>query len=179
MKLGSGIKLLSGLAALLLLLSAVPVVAEPDETAAAQDVVRGDILPAADGETPEYTLMAQDGGLSLYADRTTEDFFGTFKVVSAATGAGLDALGETVAALFPAGGAESAGELLTNARQADAARRALEAVTRASESLEAGITPDALLTDAEEALAALGELTGASVREDVTARIFERFCVGK
>ena len=53
MKLGSGIKLLSGLAALLLLLSAVPVVAEPDETAAAQDVVRGDILPAADGETPE------------------------------------------------------------------------------------------------------------------------------
>ena len=70
-------------------------------------------------------------------------------VVSAATGAGLDALGETVAALFPAGGAESAGELLTNARQADAARRALEAVTRASESLEAGITPDALLTDAE------------------------------
>ncbi|MFQ7856213.1 MAG: hypothetical protein ACLRIS_14850 [Flavonifractor plautii] len=87
--------------------------------------------------------------------------------------------GETVAALFPAGGAESAGELLTNARQADAARRALGAVTRASESLEAGITPDALLTDAEEALAALGELTGASVREDVTARIFERFCVGK
>ncbi len=80
---------------------------------------------------------------------------------------------------LPAGGAESAGELLTNARQADAARRALEAVTRASESLEAGITPDALLTDAEEALAALGELTGASVREDVTARIFERFCVGK
>ena len=73
-------------------------------------------------------------------------------MVSAATGAGLDALGETVAALFPAGGAES---------------------------LEAGITPDALLTDAEEALAALGELTGASVREDVTARIFERFCVGK
>ena len=30
-----------------------------------------------------------------------------------------------------------------------------------------------------EALAALGELTGASVREDVTARIFQRFCVGK
>ena len=46
-------------------------------------------------------------------------------VVSAATGAGLDALGEAVAALFPSGGAESAGELLTNARQADAARRAL------------------------------------------------------
>ena len=31
----------------------------------------------------------------------------------------------------------------------------------------------------EEALEALGEVTGASVREDITARIFERFCVGK
>ena len=31
----------------------------------------------------------------------------------------------------------------------------------------------------EEAMSALGELTGRTVSEDVTARIFERFCVGK
>ena len=31
----------------------------------------------------------------------------------------------------------------------------------------------------EEAMSAIGELTGRSVREDVTNRIFERFCVGK
>ena len=31
----------------------------------------------------------------------------------------------------------------------------------------------------EEAMQALGELTGASVRYDVTERIFSRFCVGK
>ena len=99
--------------------------------------------------------------------------------VSAKTGQGLDELAEAVAALFPTGGAEAAGELLTNARQAEAARRALAGVERAGESLAAGITPDALLTDVEEALSALGELTGASVREDVTARIFSRFCVGK
>ena len=105
--------------------------------------------------------------------------FPHLRVVSAATGEGLTELEQDVAALFPAGGAEGAGELLTNARQADAARQALEAVDRASASLEAGVTPDALLTDVEEALAALGELTGASVREDVTARIFQRFCVGK
>ena len=41
------------------------------------------------------------------------------------------------------------------------------------------MTPDAVLLDVEEAMAALGELTGASIREDVTARIFQRFCVGK
>ena len=105
--------------------------------------------------------------------------FPNLRVVSAATGAGLEELEGDIAALFPTGGAEAAGELLTNARQAEAARRALAGVERAGESLAAGITPDALLTDVEEALSALGELTGASVREDVTARIFQRFCVGK
>ena len=42
-----------------------------------------------------------------------------------------------------------------------------------------GLTPDAVLTDVEEAMEAMGEVTGATVREDITARIFERFCVGK
>ena len=105
--------------------------------------------------------------------------FPNLRVVSAATGAGLEELEGDIASLFPTGGAEATGELLTNVRQAEAARRALAGVERAGESLAVGITPDALLTDVEEALSALGELTGASVREDVTARIFQRFCVGK
>ena len=50
---------------------------------------------------------------------------------------------------------------------------------RAQEALSAALTPDAILTDAEEALAALGELTGKSIREDLVATIFSRFCVGK
>ena len=45
--------------------------------------------------------------------------------------------------------------------------------------LRLGQTPDAVLTDIEEAMQAMGEVTGATVREDITARIFERFCVGK
>ena len=43
----------------------------------------------------------------------------------------------------------------------------------------AGVTPDAVLTELEAAMEALGELTGRTVREDITQRIFERFCVGK
>ena len=99
--------------------------------------------------------------------------------VSAKTGRGLDELEEAVAALFPPDRAAPAGELLTNARQAGAAARAAEAAERARGALAAGVTPDALLTDVEEALSALGELTGRTVREDITDRIFERFCVGK
>ena len=69
--------------------------------------------------------------------------------------------------------------MLTNARQAEAANRAREAVRRGAQALEAGMPPDAVVADVEEALSALGELTGRTVREDVTARIFARFCVGK
>lgn len=99
--------------------------------------------------------------------------------LSAKTGQGLDELEQAVAQLIPAR-AEGDGEaLLTNARQADAARRALESVELARQGLAGGYTPDAVLVDVENAMSALGELTGRSVREDITARIFARFCVGK
>ena len=98
--------------------------------------------------------------------------------VSARTGEGIPALEAAVAALFPQGEAET-GSLLTNPRQADAVGRALDAVRRAEESLSLGMTPDVILTDAEEALSALGELTGATAREKIVSAIFSRFCVGK
>ena len=103
--------------------------------------------------------------------------------ISARTGAGLDQLEAVMARLardfFPQAQGDAYGQLLTNERQTQAASRALQAVQRAQEALAAGVTPDALLTDVEEALEALGELTGQSGREDVTDRIFSRFCVGK
>ena len=99
--------------------------------------------------------------------------------LSAKTGEGMDKLERAVAALFPPDGGEQAGALLTNARQAEAAGRARAAVERGALALQAGLSPDAVVADVEEAMSALGELTGRTVREDVTARIFERFCVGK
>ena len=71
------------------------------------------------------------------------------------------------------------GALLTNARQAEAAARANTALGRAAQALTDGFPPDAVRTDVEQAMAALGELTGQNVRDDITGRIFERFCVGK
>ena len=99
--------------------------------------------------------------------------------LSAKTGQGLDALEQAVAARFPKDSGQPYGQLLTNQRQEEAAQRARDSVRRARGALEQGFTPDVLLTDVEEALAALGELTGQSVREDITDRIFARFCVGK
>ena len=99
--------------------------------------------------------------------------------VSARTGQGLDELERAVASLAPGREGTDSEALLTNARQAEAARRALESVGLARQGLQAGYTPDAVLVDVENALSALGELTGRAVREDITKRIFERFCVGK
>lgn len=98
--------------------------------------------------------------------------------LSAQTGENLPDLIATIQNLFPLGGMGEEG-MLTNARQADAARRALESLQTAREGFHLGITPDAVLTDVEGALEALAQLTGRQLREDVVARIFSRFCVGK
>ena len=99
--------------------------------------------------------------------------------LSSVTGEGLDELEAAVAALFPAGDPKEAGSLLTDQRQEEVVRRARDAVRRAQDALNSGLTPDAVLTDAEEALDALGELTGRTAKEEIVSRIFSRFCVGK
>ncbi len=93
-------------------------------------------------------------------------------------GRGLDQLVDVVDTLF-ANEMPCDGTILTNARQFDAIRRSYEALLRALEGVRLGVTPDAVLTDVEAAMEAIGEVTGATVRQDITARIFERFCVGK
>ena len=98
--------------------------------------------------------------------------------ICAKTGDGLELLADTIDEMFESD-TPCDGSILTNARQYDAIRRAYEAMGRALEGLKMGLTPDAVLTDVEEAMEAMGEVTGATVREDITARIFERFCVGK
>ncbi len=97
---------------------------------------------------------------------------------SAKTGQGLDQLVDMVDAMFE-NQMPCDGSILTNTRQFDACRRAYEAMLRSLQGLQLGLTPDAVLTDVEAAMEAMGEVTGATVREDITNRIFERFCVGK
>lgn len=71
------------------------------------------------------------------------------------------------------------GSILTNTRQAEAISRAVDSIFRAIESMQQQMTPDAVLVDVEAAMEALGEITGQIMREEITNRIFERFCVGK
>ena len=104
--------------------------------------------------------------------------FVTVLPVSIRKSTGLERLPDILDDLF-AGELPCDGSILTNARQFDACRRAYEAMLESLKGLQLGMTPDAVLTDVEAAMEAMGEVTGATVREDITARIFERFCVGK
>lgn len=117
------------------------------------------ILVATKADLPGFS--APEGALAL----------------SSVTGAGLDALEREVARRFPEG--SDSGEVITSRRQAEAIARAADCLTAVFDAMELGMTPDAVLSDVELALDALGEVTGRSVKEDVTRRIFERFCVGK
>ena len=99
--------------------------------------------------------------------------------ISAKTGEGLKGLDDAVNRLFKNETDAPPGGILTNARQADAITRAAGSIRRARAAMVTGVTPDAVLTEIEAAMSALGEITGKTVREDITARIFERFCVGK
>ena len=118
----------------------------------------------------------------LDANIDEEKLSGVFETVirvSARTGEGLDALKAAVAAMFPQGSNAPRGEILTNARQAQAVRRALDGILQAQEAARMGMTPDAVLVGLEEAMEELGRITGQTVSADVAEEIFRRFCVGK
>lgn len=98
--------------------------------------------------------------------------------LSARTGAGLEALTPAVEALF-SDSVPCDGSILTNARHQAALTRAAESIRAVEESIQLGGTPDAVLLDLEDAIEAIAEVTGQSMREDITSGIFSRFCVGK
>ena len=143
------------------------------------------ILALTDGSRPptaedhDAFALARSSGKPYLLLRTKCDLGGDGEgiAVSSVTGEGFDELEAAVAALFPMLPPQT-GTLLTNTRQTEAVSRALAAVREALSALRGGM-PDVVLTEVEAASNALGELTGRTAREDMVARIFERFCVGK
>lgn len=134
-----------------------------------------ELLQAASA-APHALVVISKSDLDLH--RKTPETPLPVVTVSSVSGEGLDELEEEIRRMFPLPQVP-AGEILTNARQAEAVSRALDSMEAALEAMSIGRTPDIVLTEAEAAMGALGELTGRSVREDVTDRIFQRFCVGK
>ena len=99
---------------------------------------------------------------------------------SATTRAGLDALEAALAAFVGAGEIDAEGaQWAANQRQAEALRVAAAALARLAETVEDGLPVDFWTIELREAAAALGEITGEDVAEDVLDVVFTKFCIGK
>jgi len=100
--------------------------------------------------------------------------------LSAVTGAGLHDLEDALVRLLMHGQNLSAeAVMITNPRHRDALRRADTHVADALAGLGAGRTEDVIGLDVTAAAAALGEITGETVTDDLLATIFSQFCIGK
>ncbi len=69
--------------------------------------------------------------------------------------------------------------IVTNARQFASLSAAEEALVRAKEALESGLTQDLAGMDLELALSRLSETDGRAAAAEIVDEIFSRFCVGK
>jgi len=108
---------------------------------------------------------------------------------SARSGRGLGAVQDAVAeasGLLGAGpdgggggGGYAGGAWSATQRQVSALQRAEGALARLETTIAHGMPSDFWTVDLRDAAAALGELTGDDVTEDVLGVIFSRFCIGK
>lgn len=109
------------------------------------------------------------------------DFPGeTVIFVSAKTGGGMKELEQEISRRYRLG--ELSGQtdlILTNRRHIAALLRCREALENGIHALRQGLPQDLAALDLNEAIAALGEITGASVSDDIVSAVFSGFCVGK
>ena len=97
--------------------------------------------------------------------------------ISAASGEGIDALLREMEKRVQV--SDQVEGRMIEQRHLHLARRALEALGHAVQSIDAGFALDLAEIDLKEALQALSEITGEDASEEVIDRVFKNFCVGK
>lgn len=153
------------------------------EAVASADVV----IIVVDATTGELPLLPEGSPVVVAVNKTDlapphlERFLPHRAVaVSARTGAGLDTLAQAVVTVstgvVPT---DSDTPLVTRARHEAALRHTLHQLDAAQATLAALLPAELIAVDVHGALAALGELTGTTTREEIIQGIFARFCIGK
>jgi tRNA modification GTPase len=100
--------------------------------------------------------------------------------VSALTGQGFDDLISTL--LEKLGGTvspERDDAIVTDARQHQALRGAIDSVSAGVELMETGDLEEIVLLRLRQALLVIGEVTGETLTDDILNQIFSTFCIGK
>lgn len=89
----------------------------------------------------------------------------------------LDALSQAVTRITSAFSTDNV--CISNVRHYEALTRALQAIGRVRQGMNAGISGEFLAMDLQDCLTALGEVTGQITSQDVLNNIFSKFCIGK
>jgi len=97
--------------------------------------------------------------------------------ISAKDNIGIDNLEAVISGLFNEMKTLKNSPVIMNLRQYECIVKVREILKRAKENI--GFTPDIIITDMEDAVAILGEITGKTVSDEIMENIFSRFCVGK
>lgn len=99
--------------------------------------------------------------------------------ISAKTGDGKDRLEQAVTELLGTGNFDTSAATLINERQLECCKNALKALNEAEETLNIGLTMDAVTVCLDSAVESLLVLTGEKATDSVVNEIFTHFCVGK
>ncbi len=92
---------------------------------------------------------------------------------------GIAELEKKITERFMRGGISKDDVFISNDRQKNALLKAQDLLENMRRAVTAGMPADLLYIDLEEAIDALGEVTGQTVQDEIIDRVFERFCVGK
>lgn len=151
------------------------------------------VIAVFDGSAPldEYDLQAlalaranrsicviNKNDLGCVIDKSV---FGTLPTVeiSAKERRGTDALLDKICEIFEISDIPCDGRTVTNPRHASTLIRAEERIRSAANAFRDGIYADLAVSDIEDAINILGEITGRSAQDSIISEIFSRFCVGK
>jgi tRNA modification GTPase len=99
--------------------------------------------------------------------------------LSALTGEGVDALSTAIAAAMHVRTPERDVPAVTNLRHAALLVEARGSLAAAAAAAAAGVPEEFVLADLHEARERLEQVTGARTTDDMLARIFSSFCIGK
>ncbi|MBQ3888117.1 MAG: tRNA uridine-5-carboxymethylaminomethyl(34) synthesis GTPase MnmE [Clostridia bacterium] len=156
----------------LAVLDAAEPLTEDDRALLARCAGRRCVVVLNKGDLPARVTEAEI--TALFADGKT-----AVVTVSARDGAGMAELKTAIEEAVGTAGFDPSLPLLTTERQRDCVRRALSALDEALTGLAAGITADAVNVCVDDAVEALGALTGEHATDAVLNEVFKNFCVGK
>ena len=99
--------------------------------------------------------------------------------ISAKRDADIEALRDLIVRTAALPDVDSDAVIVTNARHYQALTRARDAISRAIDGLDSGLSGDLLDQDIRECLHWLGEITGEITTDAILGEIFAHFCIGK